>query len=84
MMKGNDMTAAEVLRLIAKVNFRKMNDLDYESFGAVESDEGLIGYNLVIDDNEVQYTIIIDGNLICLIDADGDEAQYILGDNVFA
>lgn len=78
------MTAAEVLRLVAKVNFIKMDDLDREAYSGVESDDAMIGYNLVIDDHEVEYVIILDGNKVCLINEEGYESQYILGDNIFA
>ena len=78
------MTAAEVLRLIAKTEFRKMNRYDREAFSGVESDDALIGHNLVIDDDEAQYTIILDGERICLIDEWGYESQFQLGANIFA
>lgn len=78
------MTAAEVLHLIAKAKFTKMTELARDFYAGVESDDAMVGTNFVIDDNEIQYTIILDGNRVCLIDEEGAESQYILGDNIFA
>lgn len=72
-----NLTAAMVLRLIAKTEFTTMTELDRECYGGVEADDAMIG-------ESSDYTIILDGNRVCLIDAEGVEAQFELGENIFA
>lgn len=72
-----NLTAAMVLRLIAKTEFDVMAELDRDCYGGVEAADPLIGYS-------ADYTIILDGNRVCLIDAEGVEAQFELGENIFA
>ncbi len=81
MVSVTSLTAAEVLRLVALSNFRKMDRYDREAFSGVESDEALIHG---ADERDEGYTIILDGERICLIDEWGYESQFYLGANIFA
>jgi hypothetical protein len=79
-MKGNVMNAIEVLTIVARTNFTAFDETDFSSFAGVVSENPLIGY---FDD----YTIVIDSDVICVINAHGDEAQFRLGEdlmNVYA
>jgi hypothetical protein len=75
------LTAADALRLIAKATFRPMDSYDRNCYSGVESDTAMIHY---ADESDESYIIILDGDLICLIDIDGVEAQFHLGENIFA
>jgi hypothetical protein len=84
MMKGSAMlTAAQVLRLIttALCNFRPMDSHDSEAFSGTDSPKAMIHY---ADEFSELYTIILDGNRVCLIDGEGVESHYVLGENVLA
>jgi len=82
MMKGSAMlTAAQVLRLIALRNFRPMDSYDRETFAGTDSPKAMIHY---ADEFSELYTIILDGNRVCLIDGEGVESHYVLGENVLA
>lgn len=72
-----NLTAAMVLRLIAKAEFTAMTELDRECYGGVEAADALIS-------DSCDFTIILDGNRVCLIDAEGVEAQFELDENIFA
>lgn len=76
-----DLTAAMVLRLIAKADFRPMDSYDRDAFGGVEAADAMIHY---ADESDESYIIILDGNRVCLIDREGVEAQFELGENIFA
>jgi hypothetical protein len=81
MMKGCEMkmTPTQVLALVARSTFRPLDSYDHDSFAGVEAYDALIHYP---DQVGEEYTIILDGNKICLI-ADGEEQQFHLGDNIF-
>jgi hypothetical protein len=82
MMKGIAMlTAAQVLRLVARSNFRVMDSYDREAFAGVESPNALIHY---ADEFCELYTIVLDENKVCLIDEHGYETHYDLSENVLA
>jgi hypothetical protein len=72
-----NLTATMALRLVAKTEFAEMTELDRDCYGGVEAADAMIGFN-------EDYTVILDGNRICLIDAEGVEAQFELGENIFA
>ena len=76
-----NLTSAMVLRLIAKAQFRPMDRYDRDCYGGVEAADAMIHYADEVDES---YTIILDGNRVCLIDAEGVEAQFELGDNIFS
>ena len=74
------LTAAQVLGLVAHANFRPMDSYDREAFAGA-------GWNALIhyaDEDCELYTIILDGNRVCLIDGEGVESHYVLGENVLA
>ena len=75
------LTAAQVLRLVATASFRQMDSYDRQVFEGVNSINPLIHYS---DQLEEHYTIILDGDRICLVDDEGVEKQFHLGENVFA
>jgi len=81
MMKGNDMNVAQVLALVAKSSFRLMDSYDRQAFAGTESSNALIHYP---DEIGEEYTIIIDGDQICLIDEHGYESHYVLDESIFA
>lgn len=72
-----NLTSAMVLQLIAKTEFVEMTELDRDCYGGVEAADAMIG-------ESSDYTIILDGNRVCLIDCEGVEAQFELGDNILA
>ena len=75
------LTAAQALRLVANASFRPMDYYDHEVFAGTESPNALIHY---ADGFCEVYTIILDGEKLCLIDETGDEQQFHLGENIFA
>jgi hypothetical protein len=81
MMKGSDMNAIQVLALVARSTFRPFDSYDRQVFEGTESSNPLVHY---ADEIGEQYTIIIDGDRICLFDEHGHESQYLLGENRFA
>jgi hypothetical protein len=81
MMKGSDMNAIQALALVARSTFRPMDSYDREAFAGTESPNALIHY---ADQFCELYTIVLDNNRICLIDAEGDEQHFVLGENIFA
>ena len=73
-----NVSRATALRLIATSEFRPMSaEADFFAFAGVQSDEAFIA------ESEL-YTIILDGDRICLINEDGEEAQFELSENIFA
>ena len=82
MMEGFAMlTTAKVLRLIANANFRPMDSYDRETFAGVDNFDALIHYS---DEAREDYTIILDGEKAYLIDREGSEQMFYLGDNILA
>jgi hypothetical protein len=82
MMKGISMlTAAQVLRLVANASFRPMDSYDRDIFAGTESPNPLIHY---ADQFCEVYTIILDGEIVCLIDEEGNEQKFRLGERLFA
>jgi hypothetical protein len=84
MMKGNEManlTAYQVLRLVANAKFRQMDSYDLQAFAGVDNTDALIHYS---DEVNEEYTIILDGNRVCLVDEHGYESHYELGENILA
>lgn len=75
------MNATQVLRLVAKSSFRPMDSYDRQAFAGTESSNALIHYSDEIDE---EYTIIIDGDRICLVDEHGYESHYVLGESLYA
>ena len=75
------MKAFEVLALVARSEFRPMDSYDREAFAGTNSPNPLIHY---ADEAGEKYTIILDGDKICLINQDGEEFQFLLGEEVFA
>lgn len=71
-----NVTAAMVLRLLLKTKFTEMTDFDRDCYSGVEAADAMIGFS--------EFTIILDGNRVCLVDRDGVEAQFKLGENIFA
>ena len=76
-----NLTAYQVLRLIANAKFRQMDSYDLQAFAGVDNIDALIHY---ADEDQEQYTIILDGEKVCLIDEFGYESHYELGENAFA
>ena len=76
-----NLTAYQVLRLIANAKFRQMDSYDLQAFAGVENTDALIHY---ADEAYEKYTIILDGEKVCLVDEWGYESHYELGENVFA
>lgn len=75
------LSAAQVLRIVAQSKFRLMDSYDYQGFAGTESMEALIHY---ADEVGEEYTIILDDEKICVIDLNGQEQQFHLGENIFA
>lgn len=75
------MNAAQALRLAAHAKFRPMDSYDLNAFAGVDNVDALIHY---ADEPGEKYTIILDGNKLCLIDEEGAEQQFRLGENIFA
>jgi hypothetical protein len=61
----------EALTLIAKTTFSPFTKADYESFAGVESENPYIGEN-------GDYIIILDGNMVQFMNADGDFQSFFL------
>ena len=76
-----NLTAYQVLRLIANAKFRQMDSYDLQAFAGVDNTDALSHYS---DEVHEQYTIILDGEKVCLIDEFGYEAHYELGENILA
>jgi len=75
------MTATEALLLVARSSFRPFDKFDFQSFSGTESAKPMIHY---ADEADESYTIILDGNRIVLVDIDGVELHFLLGENIFA
>ena len=75
------MNVAQVLALVAKSSFRLMDSYDRQAFAGTESSNALIHYP---DEIGEEYTIIIDGDRICLVDEHGYESHYVLDESVYA
>jgi hypothetical protein len=58
-----------------------MDNYDHQTYQGVESPDALIHY---ADEADEHCIIILDGARVCLIDLDGVEAHFVLGDNLFA
>jgi hypothetical protein len=71
------MKAHEILRIVAACEFRTMTALDFDAFAGTENANAMIGETF-------WGTIILDGDKICLINDEGEESQFLLGENVFA
>ena len=61
----------KILQIIANTTFRPMNDADYEGLAGAGPD-ALIG-------ETGDWTIVVEGNDVTVIDEQGDETQYRLG-----
>lgn len=61
------------LILIAQTEFRPFNLVDYDVYAGVEGDNPYIG-----ESND--YIIILDGNMVQLIDAEGNFKSFFLGE----
>ena len=71
------MKAHEILRIVAACEFRHMTELDFDSFAGTENANAMIA-------ESYWGTIILDGEKICLINDEGEESQFLLGENIFA
>jgi len=71
------MYATEALILVAKSTFTPMDEFDRECFSGVESEEALISHG-------DEFSVILDGTKICVINHDGEESIFEVGENIFA
>lgn len=65
------LTTAEILKLVAKAEFRPFTKNDFMSFGGVETRNPLIG--------EIgELLVILDGDLVSVLNENGDEHHFRL------
>lgn len=67
------MTVIEAIRLVAKSDFRPFDKHDWNSFSGCVSENPMIHY---ADEADEEYTIILDGTDIVLINEEGDEYTF--------
>jgi len=65
------LTTAEILKLVAKTEFRPFTKNDFMSFGGVETRNPLIGE---IGD----LVVILDGDLVCVVNENCEEQHFRL------
>lgn len=71
-MTGLPKTAEEALDILINTEMHPLDDLDYECFEGIESDNPLIGKN---EDSDL--TVIVDNSIVELLDIDDDgNAHY--------
>lgn len=71
------MNAFEALALVARTEFRPMNEDDFYGFAGVKNSDALIA-------ETEEYIIILDGDVISVLNEEGTEAQFLLGENRLA
>ena len=70
------MTASQILALVARTEFRPFTKHDWQAFAGCNSDEPLIGEN-------GDYTVVIDGETIEVLDAEGEQFVVSVVDSEF-
>ena len=65
-----------VLRMLACRTFKPFDERDWDLFAGCETKAPLISYPT---GNETEYTIILDGETVVLVDQGGTELDYYLG-----